>query len=214
MILPIKIVFSPSRAIIDFWKNRSDGSDEEKKKIRGDRLRKWSKWLFRIELILMAVLLFVSIFYSFEKVSRTVSYAFLLYSYSRINEIAYAFLLDPISKLDKNSISSSDIIANERVVMAMRSYYGLIFNFAVVYFFLQVEILRTFSLCLFDKALHSFIDAVYFSVVTITTLGYGEITPIHWASKVLVVYEVLAGFLIIVLAIAVYIFDLGKGKNA
>lgn len=50
----------------------------------------------------------------------------------------------------------------------------------------------------------SFLDALYFSVVTWTTLGYGDITPcpdIRWVAAL----EALAGFVVMALLIAVLV---------
>jgi len=50
----------------------------------------------------------------------------------------------------------------------------------------------------FNAPLESWMDSMYFSVVTITTLGYGEIHPTQAISKILVVSEVLLGLLLLV----------------
>lgn len=48
-------------------------------------------------------------------------------------------------------------------------------------------------------------EAFYFSGVTLATLGYGDITPVHWVSRLLAVCEVFVGILIIAVAVASYI---------
>jgi hypothetical protein len=47
----------------------------------------------------------------------------------------------------------------------------------------------------------SFVDCVYFSSVTITTLGFGDIRPTIWFSKLMVSAEALAGVGIVVVGI-------------
>ena len=43
-------------------------------------------------------------------------------------------------------------------------------------------------------------DAVYFSTATIATLGYGDFAPTHWLGKLLVVWEVFVGLILILVA--------------
>lgn len=55
----------------------------------------------------------------------------------------------------------------------------------------------------FHRKIEGILDAIYFSFVTITTLGYGEIKPITPWGKLLIVFELLAGlyFLVIIISI-------------
>jgi len=41
-------------------------------------------------------------------------------------------------------------------------------------------------------------DFIYFSLVTLTTLGYGDITPISNEARQLVVHEISSGFLLLI----------------
>ena len=41
------------------------------------------------------------------------------------------------------------------------------------------------------------ISFIYFSVVTFSTLGFGDITPLKWYSEVLVIIEVLFGYVML-----------------
>jgi hypothetical protein len=41
----------------------------------------------------------------------------------------------------------------------------------------------------------SFFTAIYYSVVTFTTLGYGDITPVTWYAKLAVIIEVIVGYI-------------------
>jgi len=49
---------------------------------------------------------------------------------------------------------------------------------------------------------NSFVDSIYFTCVTITTLGFGDITPVTQVGKLLVVLQAILGFSVISLFIA------------
>lgn len=114
---------------------------------------------------------------------------------SRANEISYAFYRDAIDKLNGKK-SNSNLLYGERIQLAMKSYVELIVNFASIYILLPPS-------C-FDNDISSYTDALYFSGVTITTLGYGDISASCFVPQFLSVYEVLCGFMLIVVSFAVY----------
>jgi len=66
-------------------------------------------------------------------------------------------------------------------------YMLLLFVFAVFYYLIGSEF----------KDLAGFVDALYLSVVTATTLGFGDITPISWVAKALVSGQVLSSVLLV-----------------
>ena len=54
-----------------------------------------------------------------------------------------------------------------------------------------------------------FLDCLYFSAVTITSTGYGDITPLARFSKILVVIESVSGVLLVAIGIAIALGGLG-----
>jgi voltage-gated potassium channel len=118
-----------------------------------------------------------------------------LFPLSRANEVFYAFLRDAIEKVNNES-SHSNLLLGERIKLALKSYAELILDFAMIYYLLPVQ--------WFTKPLSSIWDAIYFSGVTITTLGYGDYSPINAIPKLLTVYEVLCGFILLVVSFAIY----------
>ena len=145
---------------------------------------------------------------------------------SRCFEIFYAFFRDSYDKLITNATKESKVTKEvtestifpaiefliytkksicsnepltypERLVLAFRSYIELIFNFAILYL-----ILPSGS---FSRETLSSIDILYYSGLTITTVGYGDITPIHWFPKFLSVFEAICGIIIIVVCFTVYV---------
>jgi hypothetical protein len=59
----------------------------------------------------------------------------------------------------------------------------------------------------------SSVTAVYFSFVTFTTLGFGDFTPFDDASRILVILELVSGFLLLVFLIPVLLAGLSSGVH-
>lgn len=57
----------------------------------------------------------------------------------------------------------------------------------------------------FDPPIGSAIDALYFSTVTISTLGYGDVKPVSALGKIMVIGEILIGVLLIAVVLALAI---------
>lgn len=73
-------------------------------------------------------------------------------------------------------------------------YVFLVFFFATAYLILSYIEPESFKEKLLDAS--SWIDPLYFSVTTITTLGYGDVTPVSKWAKLLTVLESIAGVLV------------------
>jgi hypothetical protein len=55
-----------------------------------------------------------------------------------------------------------------------------------------------YSLVGVDYGKHpTFLSPVYFSVVTLTTLGYGDVVPMTWAGQVVAMVEVTTGYVML-----------------
>ena len=193
-------IISPTRATVDLLKTRF--SDRA---YRGRVLRRWSFGLFAFEVVLALVLVMEADARSAGKLTFPAA-GILYYACSRIAEIAYAFYRDPLSPEKE-----SDLTAVDRLRMAMRSYLGLVLNFAILYYFIPLA-------GMFDgqgtKGISIFGDALYFSAVTITTVGYGDIVPVSWVARLLSLVESGIGLLVLVVAIGTYIGGIGMRKSS
>ncbi len=191
------LLLAPTRKIIDLRKVRV----RDDPMYRGNTLRRWNLRLFYSEIVVCAALMLL---FRGEPSSHLnfSGGVLVLYAWSRINEIAYAFYRDPLSQSKE-----SDLTANDRIRMAMRSYFGLGFNFAVLYYFLPITGLFKVGE---QSHLGSFAESVYYSGVTLATLGYGDVVPTYWVSRLLALYEVFTGILIIAVAVATYV---GRTKD-
>lgn len=191
-------LLSPTRKIVDL-RNRGGAAQ------RGAFLRSWNLNHFRSEVIASVLFVLASRYFSFG-LPIYVRILIAFYALSRCNEIAYAFYRDALSRLGAEQ-AGSDLSAVDRIRMAMRSYVGLGLNFAAIYYFMPVG-------GLFNKPPASFFDAIYFSGVTLSTLGYGDVVPMRALSKALAMYEVFAGILLVGVAIATYLGSASGSKGS
>lgn len=177
------------------------------------RRSNWIYFLFSIFCVLSAFQVFN---FSLPKLndSGVVAGVLSIVLLSRCSEILYAFLIDAYDKISKDNtnenssnakswwkleLGSEKIEMHHRIVLALRSYIELVFNFSILYLLLPLTSWKELSEPL------NIIDTLYFSGVTVTTLGYGDITPTHWFSQFLSVYEVFCGFTLLVVCFAVYL---------
>lgn len=120
-----------------------------------------------------------------------------IFLFSRTVEIFIAFLGDAIEKLNFEK-PRSDLKFGDRLKLSFNSYLELIINFATLCFLVPNWFYKD---C---YEFYSILEALYFSGVTITTLGYGDISPSNTVLQLLSVFQVIAGFSLIVVSFAVY----------
>jgi voltage-gated potassium channel len=126
---------------------------------------------------------------------------------SRAIEIFKAFLNDAVEKLDGDK-PSSDLKYGQRLRLSYKSYLELIINFSSLYYLVPSSFYKD---C---YQFSSIFEAIYFSGVTITTLGYGDISPTNPILQLLSVFQVLTGFVLIVVCFAIYSsLALGNDKS-
>ena len=93
--------------------------------------------------------------------------------------------------------SEHQIASYERsLILSIINYFEIILIYAILYY---VAIPNGFNAA-FDK--ESPLDSLYFSALTITTLGYGDIQPISSLAKIVSVTESAAGVFAVVLVIS------------
>ena len=183
-------IISPTRKIIDLRK-KGDKSHA------GKALREWNAGWFRGEMLFAILLTVISIYLPAVATNPYLYWPVLTVAGSRINEISYAFYCDALSRLG-NETRTSDLSTADRIKMTMKSYVGLLINFAILFCLLPIR-------CAFSQHLSNFTDAIYFSGVTIATLGYGDLAPVNSFVRLLSLYEVFSGILLIAVAIATYV---------
>ncbi len=103
----------------------------------------------------------------------------------------------------------------EEIINALAKFMGGIISFATIYNGLQ-QLFQGKAFIISNPSTIPYFDLLYFSLVTITTVGYGDIQPGLWVSKMFVGSEILFGvgfaLLLITMLISVYI-DIQRTKK-
>jgi hypothetical protein len=99
----------------------------------------------------------------------------------------------------KGVVKSAKEIKNliARVLSVFYAYMAVAIVFSALYRLLEHNNPKSFS-----ASFGSWFDAIYFSFVTITTVGYGDIYPITMPARIMVILEVLLGLLLLVIMLA------------
>jgi hypothetical protein len=100
----------------------------------------------------------------------------------------------------------------DTIFAALSGYYLMGFTWALVYALVDVGIADAFNVSLADNLIHR---AFYFSFVTLTTLGFGDVTPTHPLTQSLVTSEALVGqiYLVVLVARLVAMRDAVGGRS-
>ena len=188
----------------------------KKKKYTVIRLLNWVYFLFSFFSFGYLLFLHIKDGSALNTFDRVLVWVWSVLLLSRCSEVFYAFLIDAYDKVKENNITNGysasekyhwfvrqfhneKIEMHHRLALAFRSYIELVINFGILYSIQPSEYWKA------NAQPEDIVNALYFSGVTITTLGYGDITPIHWFPQFLTVYEVLCGFSLIVVCLAVYL---------
>ncbi|MDR0276509.1 MAG: potassium channel family protein [Paucimonas sp.] len=100
-----------------------------------------------------------------------------------------------IKGLLKSAREIKNLVA--RVLSVFYAYMAVAIIFSALYRLLEHNNPKSFS-----ASFGSWFDAIYFSFVTITTVGYGDIYPVTMPARIMVILEVLLGLLLLVIMLA------------
>ena len=146
-----------------------------------------------------------------------------VFPFWRCNEVLIAFLFDAFDQLSlpgetvepawrriiRGDSASTGLSQLQRMKLALRSYVEIVFEFGLIYFGVACLIPRLIPSRHWSfyggSGINSVGDAVYFSAITITTVGYGDISVIHWLSRSLAIYEIGIGFVLLYVSVVVYL---------
>jgi hypothetical protein len=201
MIRAVILVVSPTRLLYEILKRPAG-------KLSPDMLtsfaRSWPLRLITVELLLVSTLAVATAASNWRLQYPLIVIPVGWFALSRIVEIAYAYYKDAIDTLEGREKTTA-LTRADRIRHAVKSYGSLLLDWSILYFLLPVAA--------FKPEFATFIDALYFSGVTITTLGYGDIVPVFPGVRLLCVAEALLGVLVLVVALGSYL-TIGTGSTA
>lgn len=120
--------------------------------------------------------------------------------FSHAFEIFKAFLDDAVEKLN-GLPSASDLLFGDRLRLAFKSYIELMVGFGVFYYILPSEYFKGGNT---PFCFSTIIESIYFSGITMATVGYGDISPAKWFTQCLVVFQVFCGLTLALVSFTVY----------
>lgn len=187
-LLVLEVLLSPTRAIADRLKMKWDAAAF---------IHSWSLGFLAFALGISALVYVLSL----QSTSRRLPFWLILIfvwlvPFSRVNEVFYAFLHDSLDRI-RGRPPTIPLQVADRIILAGRSYLETIINFGLIHYLV-------FSSD-FSRSFRDILEAVYFSGVTITTLGYGDLTPCGALPQMLSIYEVLIGYVLVVVALGAYL---------
>jgi voltage-gated potassium channel len=123
-------------------------------------------------------------------------FALWVFPFSRINELGLAFYQDAFQRFGA-LVSTTKITPVERLQFLALSYFEVAMQFGILFF--------CFPNGFFKQDFSSVTEALYFSTVTITTVGYGDIVPTKPWSQLACMYELVVGFVLLIFALGSYL---------
>lgn len=164
------------------------------------RVRNAIEWYYFLYTILLVIIYFASYFiYGYQDTLSLLW--FIIYVISlvitifRLMEILATFTMLHLN----NSYHTDNPI--RALMLTFISYSNIIIAFAVLFLVIGDFSGDNFSTTQLDLIAKDFITPLYFSIVTITTLGYGDLSPQFYPCKLLVVSQISIGILTIVIIV-------------
>ena len=94
-----------------------------------------------------------------------------------------------ISRYLRGHRKNKFIIRHKEVIAGVLNLVVFLFFMAFLIFMFQVEI---------NPGINNYLDAMYFTITTLTTTGFGDITPVGWSGKLLVILVMIFGITLFV----------------
>ncbi len=110
------------------------------------------------------------------------------------------FLIFRLLKIFRYTKSLNSFV---KVLSDKKFEFNILLMLGVFSVFMSSTIMYVFEGIGNNPNISSYLDAIYWSIITITTVGYGDITPVTFTGKIITVFLVGGGFLILVFATSI-----------
>ena len=202
---PLFWILSPTYKLAERNKRKWLAGDDGPQRLT-DEIKKHNLNCLATTLLFAAVagLIFKQDFYANDDY-KYVTYFFVslyvwLIFFSRGYEIFKAFLDDAVEKL--NGVpSTSALNYGDRLRLAFNSYVELMVGFGGIYYLLPSSFFKGGSSA---YQFANIVEAIYFSGITMTTVGYGDISPANFFTQTLVVFQVFCSLTLALVSFTVY----------
>jgi hypothetical protein len=148
----------------------------------------------------------------FLVITSPTSYFPLIYGGFRLFEVMIVqinLLLFDQYRANKNKRPYLITSFRRTVLLLMHNYLEIIVWFALIYRHFQY----VFGIKTLTLTLDSFWGSFYFSLVTMTTLGYGDITPKNTTGAIIVIIQTLIGIFMTLLLLARFVASLPRTES-
>ena len=172
----IGIALTPTRAIVDLCRHFG-------KLRRGRSIMLWNSG-FQLALLIHYIL---TLWGRLDDARNLILWAVATVAFWRVNELIYAFYRDAMDRIERYE-PRSRLADGTRVRLLLVAYAEIVAQFGAIHYVLM-RILGPNS---YD-GLGDIISALYFSGITITTTGFGDIKPNELMPRAVTVFEASTG---------------------
>ncbi len=161
-----------------------------------------SNWNY-VFLTIAALTCFCFFWWPSQNISQWTAALFTLLAWislSRVVELIVAFYRDALQRFWTTE-RRTKLKPDERIWLLIRAYLELIIQFGIIQYW--IGCIRGASA--FEKPLSSIWASLYFSGMTITTTGYGDVAPVDPLARATALAESVSGVFFIALSLAAYL---------
>lgn len=172
--------------------------------------------------IIVVMGMYTSTMYSDNKFYRYSGYILCVFNIFRM--VKYRFFDDFFVRETNSKKSYLGHKSNPKIALfqsllnlILRAYFWVTVSFACIFVLLTRADYNIdppiFSISKASQSGNITLDFIYFSVITISTVGYGDISPVNWIARLLCIHEILLGYLFIGTLLALLVGKYNPSEN-